>query len=243
MRRLLLLALLLAAPFGAAAAQPFTPEQEEAIGRILRRYIEQHPEVVVEAFEAAQAKARAEAEESAKRAIAAKRQELEADPASPVLGNPAGDVTLVEFFDYRCPYCKQVAPTLQALIAEDKRLRVVMKEFPILGKDSVTASRAALAAARQGKYEVFHHALMGLKGQLTEAAIFKAAAAAGLDVERLKSDMERPEIDAQLRANHDLAQALDIRGTPAFVVGGELIPGAVDLATLRNRLAAARKPG
>jgi protein-disulfide isomerase len=243
MKRLLLIALLLAAPLGAAPAQPFTPEQEEAIGRILRRYIEAHPEVIVEAFEAAQAKARAEAEESAKRAIAAKRAELEADPSSPVLGNPEGDVTLVEFFDYRCPYCKQVAPTLRALIAEDKRVRVVMKEFPILGRDSVTASRAALAAASQGKYEAFHHALMGLKGQLTEAAIFKAAASVGLDVERLKADMERPEVDAQLRANYELAQALDIRGTPAFVVGGELIPGAVDLATLRKRLAAARKPG
>jgi protein-disulfide isomerase len=242
MKRLLAILLLLA-PLHAAGAAPFTPEQEEAIGRILRQYLEAHPEAVLEALEAAEAKAKAEAAETAKRAVATKQRELEADPASPVLGNPKGDVTLVEFFDYRCPYCKQVAPSLAALLDEDRRLRVVMKEFPILGKDSVTAARAALAAERQGKYALFHHALMALKGPLADETVYKTASAAGLDVDRLKGDMASPEIEAQLRANYDLAQTLGIRGTPAFIVGGELIPGAVDLATLRQKIAAARKPG
>jgi protein-disulfide isomerase len=245
MKRLLalVLLLLLLVPLQAAQSAPFTPEQEEAIGRILRQYLEDHPEAVLEALDAAEAKAKAAAAQKAKEAVATKQRELEADPASPVVGNPKGDVTLVEFFDYRCPYCKQVAPSLAALLEEDKRLRVVMKEFPILGKESVTAARAALAAELQGKYAPFHHALMAVKGPLAETAVYQAAAGAGLDVERLKSDMARPEIEAQLRANYDLAQTLGIRGTPAFVVGGELIPGAVDLATLRRKIAAARKPG
>jgi protein-disulfide isomerase len=245
MKRLLalLLLLLLLAPLQAVGAAPFTPEQEEAIGRILRQYLENHPEAVLEALEAAEAKAKTAAAEKTKQAVATKQRELEADPVSPVVGNPKGDVTLVEFFDYRCPYCKQVAPSLAALVEEDKRLRVVMKEFPILGKESVIAARAALAAELQGKYAPFHHALLAVKGPLAVAVVYQTAAGAGLDVERLKSDMARPEIEAQLRANYDLAQTLGIRGTPAFVVGGELIPGAVDLATLRRKIAAARKSG
>jgi protein-disulfide isomerase len=243
MKRLLVILIAFLAPFGLAAAAPFTPEQEEAIGRILRQYLEQHPELILEALEAAEAKARAAQEAAGRQAVAQRQRELEADPASPVLGNPKGDVTLVEFFDYRCPYCKQVAPSLEALLAEDKRLRIVMKEFPILGQDSIVAARAALAAERQGKYFKFHNALMAVKGGLGEDTVYKTAAAVGLDVERLKADMARPEIEAQLRATYELAQALRIRGTPAFVVGGELIPGAVDLATLRQKIAAARKGG
>jgi protein-disulfide isomerase len=236
-----LLALLFALPAG--AAEPFTPEQEEAIGRLVRDYLHRHPEAIIEALQAGEARLKAEAAEKTKTALATKRRELEADPGSPVLGNPNGDVTLVEFFDYRCPYCKQVSPALQALAAEDKQLRIVMKELPILGKDSVTAARAALAAERQGKYGAFHHALMGLKGKLSDEAIYRTAASVGLDVDRLEADMNRPEIEAQLRATLDLAQALEVRGTPAFVVGGELIPGAVDVATLRRKIAEARKAG
>jgi protein-disulfide isomerase len=243
MKWLLAVFLTLLASLQPSLADPFTPEQESAIGRIVRQYLEEHPEAVLQALEAAETKAKAAAAEEAKRAVTAKRHELDADPASPVIGNPKGDVTLVEFFDYRCPYCKQVAPSLAALLDEDKRLRIVMKEFPILGKDSVTAARAALAAERQGKYAAFHHALMALKGSLGDDALYKTAAAAGLDVERLKADMALPEIEAQLRTNHALARELDIRGTPAFVIGGELIPGAVDIATLRQKIAAARKPG
>jgi protein-disulfide isomerase len=184
-----------------------------------------------------------DAEEKAKKALSEKRRELERDRDSPVLGNPNGDVTLVEFFDYRCGYCKQVAGTIQALATEDKQLRIVMKEFPILGKDSVFASRAAVAAQRQGKYASFHMALMNHKGQLTEEAVLKTAASVGLDVDRLRAEMGREEIDAQLRRNYELAQELQIRGTPAFIVGDELIPGAVDLRTLRRKIAELRKAG
>jgi protein-disulfide isomerase len=163
------------------------------------------------------------------------------DPNSPVLGNPRGAVTVVEFFDYRCPYCKQVEPALEALLGEDRQLRFVYKEFPVLGADSVTASRAALAAKKQGKYDAFHRAMMTLKGQINEAAVFKTAESVGLDVERLKRDIASPEVARALKANTDLAEALDIRGTPAFVIGDEIVPGAIDLASLKQLIATARK--
>jgi protein-disulfide isomerase len=149
-------------------------------------------------------------------------------------------VALVEFFDYRCPYCKQVAPAIEALLGEDKQLRIVYKEFPVLGPESVTASRAALAARKQGKYEALHRALMGMKGQINDAAIFNVAQSAGLDVEKLKRDMQAPEIDRMLQANQQLAAALDIRGTPGFVIGDEVVPGAIGIDALRQLIATAR---
>ena len=149
-------------------------------------------------------------------------------------------MTLVEFFDYRCPYCKQVEPALEALLAEDRQLRLVYKEFPVLGPESTMAARAALAARKQDKYEVLHRVLINLKGQLDETAVFKAAASVGLDTERLKRDMAAPEIDAMLNKNSRLAEALDIRGTPGFVIGDEIVPGAISLAALRQLIAVAR---
>jgi protein-disulfide isomerase len=149
-------------------------------------------------------------------------------------------VTLVEFFDYRCPYCKQVAPAIASLLGEDKKLRIVYKEFPVLGPESVTASRAALASRKQGKYEALHRVLMDMKGQINDAAIFSAAKSVGLDIEKLKRDMQAPEIDAMLQANQQLAAALDIHGTPGFVIGDEVVPGAVGIDALRQMIAAVR---
>ena len=243
MKRLFLLLALLVAAVPAGASEPFTPDQEEAIRRLVRDYLTKNPEILFEALQAGEDKMKRDAEEKAKKALSEKRRELERDRDSPVLGNPNGDVTLVEFFDYRCGYCKQVAGTIQALATEDKQLRIVMKEFPILGKESVFASRAAVAAQRQGKYAPFHMALMNHKGNLTEDAVLKMAASVGLDVDRLRAEMGREEIDAQLRRNYELAQELQIRGTPAFIIGDELIPGAVDLRTLRRKIAELRKAG
>jgi protein-disulfide isomerase len=242
---LLGLALLAALPFArpAAAEEAMTPERKQAFEKLIHDYLLEHPDVLIEALQAAEEKLKQQAEERAQQAIATRQKDLLGDPEAPVLGNPDGDVTLVEFFDYRCPYCKQVSPSLQALIKEDPKLRVVYKEFPVLGRESVFAARAALAARKQGKYEPFHNALFALKGQLSDDVVLKTAGAVGLDVEKLKSDMGSPEIEAQIRRNHELAQALDIRGTPAFIVGSTLIPGAVDVATLRQKIAEARKPG
>jgi protein-disulfide isomerase len=233
---------LVAAPL-ADAAETVSPAQKSAIEQIIRDYILQHPELVIQALQSAEDKAKAEAEERVRATLVEKRQELLADPTSPIAGNPKGDVTIVEFFDYRCPYCKQVEPALEALLKEDRQLRIVYKELPILGKDSVYATRAALAARKQAKYDKFHTAMMAAKGQIDEKSILQVATASGLDIERLKSDMTASEIDDIIKRNYDLAQALDIHGTPAFIIGGELVPGAIDIATMKQKIAAARKSG
>jgi protein-disulfide isomerase len=236
----LLLGIMLALPAAASLAAEFSAEQREAIEKIVREYLITNPDVMLEALQAAQERIKSETRAQRATALTERRRELYDDPESPVGGNPKGDVTVVEFFDYRCPYCKQVVPAIEKLLAEDKQVRFVYKEFPVLGPESVTAARAALAAREQGKYEPLHYALMGLKGQLNEAAIFNAAKAAGLDAERLKRDMADPKIEATLKANQELAQALDIRGTPAFVVGDEIVPGAVSLDALRQLVRVAR---
>ena len=197
--------------------------------------------MLLDALQAAEDKLKSETKDKAAQALSARRREVLDDPESPVGGNPKGDVSLVEFFDYRCPYCKQVEPAIEALLSQDKQLRFVYKEFPVLGADSITASRAALAARKQGKYDALHHALMVTKGQLDEATVLKLAQSVGLDSERLKRDMAAPEIDRALKANVALAEALDIRGTPGFVIGDEIVPGAIDLGTLKALIAAARQ--
>ena len=199
-----------------------------------------NPEVMIEVLEAAKEKLSSDSQAQRTKALAERRQEIFEDPNAPVAGNPEGDVTLVEFFDYRCPYCKQVAPAIQALLSEDKQLRVVYKELPVLGPESVTAARATLAARKQGKYEALHRALLETKGQINETAILNAAKSAGIDAERLKRDMAAPEIDQMLQANHQLAAALEIRGTPGFVIGDEIVPGAVSVDALRQLIATAR---
>ncbi len=224
----------------ALAADAFSTEQRQAIEAIVRDYLIRNPEVMIEVLEAAKEKLSSDAQAQRTKALADRHQEIFEDPNAPVAGNLKGDVTLVEFFDYRCPYCKQVTPAIDALLAEDKQLRVVYKEFPVLGPESVTAARAALAARKQGKYEALHRALMETKGQINETAIFNAAKSAGIDVERLKRDMAAPEIDRMLKANHQLAAALDITGTPGFVVGDEIVPGAVSVDALRQLIATAR---
>jgi protein-disulfide isomerase len=227
----------------AGAAEKVTPAKKSAFEQIIHDYILQHPEVIVEALQSAEDKMKAQGEESARAAVVERRQELLDDPTAPIAGNPKGDVTIVEFFDYRCPYCKQVEPALEALLKEDHELRIVYKELPILGKDSVYATRVALAARKQAGYDKFHAAMMAAKGQIDEKVILQVAADSGLDVERLKSDMPASEIDDIIKRNYDLAQALDIRGTPAFVIGGELVPGAIDIETMKRKIAAVRKSG
>jgi protein-disulfide isomerase len=242
-----LLICLVAAGVGAAsraqAADTVTPAQKRAVEQIIHDYILQHPELVIEALQSAEDRAKTQADARARAALVEKRQELLDDVTAPVAGNAKGDVTIVEFFDYRCPYCKQVEPALEALLKEDRQLRIVYKELPILGKDSVYATRVALAARKQMKYEKFHAAMMATKGQIDEKIVLQVATTAGLDIERLKSDMQAPEIDDIIKRNYDLAEALDIHGTPAFVIGGELVAGAIDIATMKEKIAAARKAG
>lgn len=235
------LALALPAP---AHADDLTPAQRKAVDAMIHDYLMNHPDVLIEAIQKAQDKMRADQQAQAAKALKKRRQEVFDDPADPVGGDPHGDVTMVEFFDYRCPYCKAVEPSLEKLLTQDHRLRMVYKEFPVLGPASVTAARAALAARKQGKYAAFHTAMMAAKGQITDQTVYMVAGSVGLDLTRLKRDMAAPTVEQQIKANLDLADDLGINGTPAFIIGDHIIPGAVDLATLKQDIADARgNPG
>ena len=241
--RIFLLALagaMAGAPVG-RAADDLPLAQREAIEGIIHDYLMHNPDVLIEALRGAEDRLNREADAKAATVLNDRRSEIFDDPATPVGGNPRGDVTIVEFFDYRCPYCKQVLPSLQTLLKEDQKLRFVYKEMPVLGPQSVTAAHAALAAQQQGKYEAFHNAMMATKGQITDDTVYKVAGSVGLDVGRLKQDMSTPEVEKSLKANLALADALNIRGTPGFIVGKHIVPGAVDLDSLRNMVADARK--
>lgn len=237
----LVAALLFAAP--GPAAEPLTPEQKAAVEKIIHDYFLAHPEFMVEVLQAAEAKLKADKAQDVKGMIAARRDELLHDATAPVGGNPAGDVTIVEFFDYRCPYCKEVEPSLAALIRQDPKLRVVYKELPVLGEASVYASRMALAARKQGKYAPFHDAMMATKGEINHEVVLRVAQSVGIDVDKAKPEMNAPEVDALIKRNYALAEALDIQGTPAFIIGDTLVPGATDIDRLRQLVADARKPG
>ena len=234
-------AFLAVAPLRSIGATEITPERRQAIEAIIHDYLMQNPDVLIEALRAAEDKANRDADAKAALVLKDRRDEVFDDPATPVGGNPQGDVTIVEFFDYRCPYCKQVQPTLQKLLDEDHKLRFVYKEMPVLGAPSVTAAHAALAARLQGKYETFHAAMMGTKGQITDEVVYQVAGSIGLDVDRLKRDMAAPEIEGALKANLALATALDIRGTPGFIIGEHIVPGAIDLDALKNLIEEVRK--
>ena len=232
-----------AAESSSPAPQASMPKDRAGLDQAIRDYLMVHPKVVLDALKAAQQQADAQAAEQSRRMISTKQKELQDLPDDLVQGNPKGDVTLVEFFDYRCPYCKQVAPSLDALLKEDGKLRIVYKEFPILGEASVYATRVALATKKQGKYAAFHRAMMTTKGDIGDETVLNVATSLGLDISKIKTDMSAPEIDKLIDQNYALADALNIQGTPAIIVGDTLIPGAVDLDTLRKDVAAARRGG
>ncbi len=231
-------AALLAGTVTAAAEEPATPEssfseaETRAIEDIVRDYLLEHPEILLESMQRLEERERLAKIEAQRAAVATNRETLDRDPNSPVLGNPAGDVTLVEFFDYRCPYCRKVTADLLDAVEKDGKIRLVFKEFPILGPESVVAARAALAAAEQDRYRDFHLALMTTPGQLDENTVLALASDLGLDVDRLRKDMESEGVEQQIRDNHRLGRALQINGTPAFVVGEEIVPGAVPMEQL-----------
>ena len=237
---IVLAALLMAVAPRLAAAADFTPDQRKAIEGIIRDYMKDHPEAVLDALQAAEDKLKGEARDQAAKALTAHKKEVFDDPNTPIAGNPKGDVTLVEFFDYRCPYCKQVEPALEKLVAEDRQLKLVYKELPVLGPESDIAAHVALAAKRQGKYDAFHRAMMNTGGHIDEAVIYKVAGSVGLDIDRVKRDMKSPEVEAELKANAALGNDLDISGTPAFIIGDIIIPGALSIDSLRQQIANAR---
>jgi protein-disulfide isomerase len=216
--------------------------QRPQIEAVIHDYLMQHPDVLIAALRAAQDKMHRDDDAKASQAVVEHQRDVFHDPATPVGGNPDGNVTVVEFFDYRCPYCKQVEPSLESMLKQDGKLRLVYKEFPILGPVSVTAAHAALAAQRQGKYDAFHAAMMEAHGNITDDTVYQIAGSVGLDVAKLKRDMATPEVTQQIKDNMKLADALDIHGTPAFVIGDKVVPGALDLDALKTMVSDQRKP-
>lgn len=243
-----LLPTVLAAAIGASTGTPSPVEAAEnpsipskqLIEETVRDYLLTHPEILEEAARRLAAKKREGKQERERALVRSHRDALLHDAGSPVGGNPAGDVTVVEFFDYRCGYCKAMEGTVRRLVADDPNIRIVYKEFPVLGEESSMAARAALAAVSRGKYRELHAALMAAEEPLTLPAILQIAARVGLDPGELQAEMGAARIAAILERNRALARALSIDGTPAFVVGIELIPGAIDLHTLKALVSYAR---
>ena len=210
----------------------------------VRAYLLDNPDVIIESVQRQDEQRAAAKTNEIKTAIAENANEILSSPSSPVMGNLEGDVSIVEFFDYNCPYCRKAAPILAEATAADPKLRLVFKEWPILGPGSQFAARAALASRAQGKYEPFHQAMMAYSGQVDEGSTLEIAAKVGIDVERLRRDMDDPAIASEIERNLALAGTLRITGTPSFVIGDEVVRGLVDLTVLQQYVADARKaPG
>ncbi|MCF3595053.1 DsbA family protein [Rhodobacteraceae bacterium LMO-12] len=196
--------------------------------------IRENPQIVMEAVQLLEMQQAVDQATAQADVLENQRQMLEHDPNAPVLGNPEGDVTVVEFFDYNCPYCKRAMPEVQGLLDADRNIRLVYREWPILGDGSVFAAKAALAARQQGKYEEFHLALMGLKGRAEETSVMRVAEEVGLDIKQLRADMEAPEVQQHIDVSMRLTQALGFNGTPSFVIGDNLVPGFVEQEQLES---------
>ena len=221
---------------GFAQSVPAQSMTDDQVKQLALEAILENPEIIMQAVAILQQREKEQAASGANTV----RLEVESDPNAPNLGNPEGDVTVVEFFDYNCPYCRSAGQTVQALLAADENVRVIYREWPILGDDSVMAARAALAAREQGKYEAFHWALMNGEGRVTEALIFKVARDLGMDVAQLEADMVSPAVEAHIALSNALAQQLGFTGTPAFIVGDKIAPGMLNLDEIAMLVAEAR---
>ena len=218
-------------------AQALTEDQVKAL---VLDTIRENPKIVVEALQMLELEQQEAQAQAARHFLNEQRDLLENDPNAPVIGNPDGSVTVVEFFDYNCPYCRNAKVELDSLTSADPDVRVVLREWPVLGEGSVFAARAALAAREQGKYEEFHNALMTMQGRAEEQSVLRVAASVGLDVDQLRLDMDAPEITEHLQVSSGLGRALGFTGTPSFVIGENLAPGMIRAEQMSALVDAAR---
>jgi protein-disulfide isomerase len=248
-RRLSLLAAAAAVAIGLAlpAEAQITGKQKGEIEAIIKEYLLKNPEVLRDALNELEKRQRDAETKAQKKALDEQKEALFNDPRAIVVGNPKGDVTIVEFFDYNCGYCKRSIADLDKLITADPKLRIVLKDFPILGPDSVAASRIAVAAQAQlppEKYWDFHRRLMlETKGRIGKDAAIAVAKSFGLDVKKLEADADSEAVEGRVRQIMDIADALGINGTPAFVIGDRVIAGAVGVTPMAQAIASARKCG
>ena len=221
----------------AAASEP---ADQTALSKTIRAYLLANPEVLVEAMQELERKQDNQRDATAQKVIQEKQAELFRDADSPLGGNPNGDVVIVDFNDYQCPYCKRTHQAMKSVVGTDGKIRVIYKDLPILGDASKVAALAALASVKQGKHQPLHNALMEYSGRLDRDKILDIAQSVGLDRAQLEKDMEDPKLKQIIERNLALATALGVRGTPAFVIGKQFVPGAIDAAALRQLIADAR---
>ena len=205
---------------------------EDRVKELVLETIRENPEILLEAMSILETRDQEAQAAAMSAALDTERETLESDPNAPVLGNPEGDVTMVEFFDYNCPYCRRSMPELAGLLGGDSNIRLVLREWPILSEGSDFAARAALASRKQDQYQEMHEALMALQQPADEVSVLRIAGELGLDIDQLKADMQSPEIEEHIATSTRLASALGITGTPAFVIGDQLIAGYVEQAVL-----------
>jgi protein-disulfide isomerase len=219
-----------------------TDVEREVFRAEVRAYLLDNPEVILEVIDLLEARGRADSQQADAELIAANSELLYNDPNAWVAGNPDGDVTLVEFADYRCGFCKKAHPELMELLKRDPNLRLVLKEFPILGPDSTAAARMALAAIDldPSKFEALNDSLMRFDGQLNEAIAYNIASIEGYDVAALKDRAASPEIEALIEDNYALARTLGLQGTPSFILGNQIIRGYIPLDKMIAAVAEAR---
>jgi protein-disulfide isomerase len=235
--------LLFAAP--ASAQQPFSDDQKQAIEGIIKDYLMTHPEVLQDAMAALDKKQQEAEAEKARTSIKDNNATLFNSPHQVVLGNPQGTTTVVEFFDYNCGYCKKALPDMLTLLKTNPNIKFVLKEFPVLGEGSVEAAHVAVAARMQDptgkKYIEFHQKLLGGRGPADKAHALAVAKDVGFDMTRLEKDMDSPEVKTTIDEDLKLADAIGVNGTPSYVIGGDLVVGAVGLDALKEKMAAADK--
>lgn len=215
------------------------------VEKIVKDYIMGNPEVIIESLNKYQAKKQEEDQAKASEGVKGLADELKKNTSLPVIGNPNGDVAVLEFFDYNCGYCKRVFPSVMELIKDDGKVRVTMMELPILSEVSEVAARAALAvySIDKSKYLDFHKKIMEFNGNKTEEVILNDVAEIGLDKAKVKEAMKSEQVSKTLAFIKETAQKIGVRGTPAFVIGDKFIPGAVDVSTLKKAVEDARKGG
>jgi protein-disulfide isomerase len=222
---------------------PLSPEQRQAIGEVVKEYLLQNPEVLQDASIELERRSDEQQKAGQAKALAQYRSQLLSPRGATIIGSPNGRISLIAFFDYNCPYCRASVGDIQKLIDNNPELRVVLREFPILGPDSTATSRLALAVAREtadtGLRARYYEALMKTKSSMTGGLAFTTATSMGMDGARLKSDLKDPEIDAILRENFAAAEALGVNGTPAFIIGDQVIVGAVGADRMQATLSAA----
>ena len=225
----------------AADAPAFTDAQKKQLDTMFHDYIMNNPKVIMDSVEKFRNDQQTNEEKAFDAKVKEKSAELYKKDGDPVAGNTKGDVTLVEFFDYNCGYCKHAFKDLKTLMDSDKKLKVVFKDIPILSETSFTAAQYALAADRQGKYWEFHSAMMEHNGPITEDSLQSVGKSVGLDVEKLKKDSKDPDIRAHLESNLALARDIGVNGTPAFVINDTVLRGAYGLEAMQKAVADSRK--